>query len=108
MSLIRLPSPSDSVETLGTRMGKDVVENLGRIVDGDAPSRSIVGHFVVGDDPIHAVAHEVFLYEADITPCFQNPNRVLAIGELVLDVARVFDDDDRLLGVTYTIPTEGL
>ncbi len=108
MSLIRLPSPSDSVETLGARMGKKVVDNLGRIADGYEPSRPILGYFAVGHDPIHAIAHEVFQYEADITPCVENPDRVLAIGEVVLDVSRVFDDEHMLLEVTYKMPTEDL
>lgn len=108
MSLIRLPSPSDSIETLGARMGKDVADNLARIADGDATRRPILGYFAVGHDPIHAVAHEVFQFEADITPCFEDPDRVLAIGEVVLDVARVFDEEQNLLEITYKMPTEDL
>lgn len=90
-------------------MGFDVYMNVKRIAYGEAPSRPLVGVFMVGEDPIHAIAHEVFQYEADITPCsIDNPDRVLAVGELVLDVVRFFSDDQTLSQVNYQIPTEGL
>lgn len=108
MSLIRLPNPNDSIEDRGNEMGLHVARNIIRIADGDAPIRPILGYFAVGHDPIHAIAHEVFRYEADITPCVDNPNRVLAVGELVLDVAQVIDEEHRLLEVTYKMPTEDL
>ncbi len=108
MSLIRLPNPSDSVETLGARMGKDVAENLGRILDGYAPKRSILGYFAVGYNQIHSVAHEVFIDEADIMPRLDDPSLVLAIGEMVLSVDRVFNEEGALMEVTYRMPNPDL
>jgi hypothetical protein len=90
-------------------MGKDVARNIIRIADGDAPIRPILGYFAVGHDPVHAVAHRVFEYEADITPCIENSDRVIAVGDFVLDVIRAFGEDgETLQEITYRMPTPDL